>query len=161
MALALLLNPKGVTAQSPGLAPRLPWERDNLIPYPNGVSARSVRPRSTSEMKPRWGTRILVGSRGSTSMLGATPGFELQPLWGKAEGAKTFTAQVCSTGFNRCVLCRTRFDYKPGNHNSLDSIKPIFLTTNSRGIAVAGDGASPSSCYLGRMQNPGTPHDCH
>ena len=35
-------------------------------------------------MKPRWGTRALVGSQGSASMLGATLGFELEPLRGKA-----------------------------------------------------------------------------
>ena len=46
-------------------------------------------------MKPRWGTRTLVGSQGSASMLGATLGFELQPLRGKAEGAKTFTSAPC------------------------------------------------------------------
>ena len=43
-------------------------------------------------MKPRWGMRALFGSQGSASMLGATLGFELEPLRGKAEAAKIFMA---------------------------------------------------------------------
>ena len=71
MASALMLNPNGVTAQSPGLAPRLPWVEMILIAYPNGVTARSMRKGNSSEMKPLWGTRTLAFPQGRR---GANPG---------------------------------------------------------------------------------------
>ena len=43
-------------------------------------------------MKPPWGTRTWGGSQGSASMLGATLGFEMQPLRGKSEMSKPFKA---------------------------------------------------------------------
>ena len=49
-------------------------------------------------MKPRWGTKALTGPQGSASKLGATLGFGLQPLWGKAQGAKDFLNGAASRG---------------------------------------------------------------
>ena len=51
-------------------------------------SFRCVRPENKSEMKPLQGTRTLAGPQGSASKLGATLGFGLQPLRGKAESAQ-------------------------------------------------------------------------